>query len=382
MTRLIAGALRGARMRLPPGCRLVAKASPSSTGAGPTAVVFTPPKRDWRRRQLLAPDTAVLLDRLAKEDPEAVPIPGARVLARLILDGLLEVESPEGFVSGAAAHHLCFAERGRPPARGTIGRLSHRALVYAAALGPLPPARIAARLYRFNTRPFSPGWRRRLDDPAALRRFLRGEALARGGSPDRQIRDSTSGPWRAWHVTKRDATPASAVTWKLYVSPTPEGTARALRALHDHLGDRSGPFSMKVGQTLDGALRPDRIVAYFDTRDALHVTARTLRLELDGLEAQGVPFSASLGRDGLLSWGADLATMDHLPVLAMERSWRGWVTIRLATALTTGRNSGASDPVAFALDRLTLDGVSTATWAPTEGLLRSIRPEGASDGAD
>src|SRR5262245_57386964 len=39
-----------------------------------------------------------------------------RTLAKLVLDGILEVESPDGFTSGADAHHIVFPAR-TPPKR-------------------------------------------------------------------------------------------------------------------------------------------------------------------------------------------------------------------------------------------------------------------------
>jgi hypothetical protein len=122
-------------------------------------------------------------------------------------------------------------------------------------------------------------------------------------------------------------------------------------------------------------LRPDRLVAYFHDRDSLRFTAERLRTTLTGFPAQGVPFSAPLGRDGLLSWGADL---EHVLVFgshARERSWRGWLTSRLATALVTAHQSAANNPVAFALDRVALDGVQVRTWAPGARLLRQHEVE-------
>jgi hypothetical protein len=91
---------------------------------------------------------------------------------------------------------------------------------------------------------------------------------------------------------------------------------------------------------------------------------------LAGVAAQGVPFTSEIGGDGLLSWGMD-------PPQTAARSWNGrlswrlWLTHRLARALISAcrsPESSTAEPWRFALERLRLEGVDTATWTPAASL--------------
>lgn len=354
VARFDARLLRGARVRAPLGHRIAAT---RIEGRDEPALLFLPPDGDWRSRRLVSADLA----RVLRECAEPVRLParsiGVRQLAGLVLDGVLEFEVGGRFTSGAAAHRILFPGAASPP-RGRLGRLSFEALQVTAACGSAPSARAADRLYRFNTRPASASWQRLLPNDTAARRFvgLERRDAAPGGHP--------AGTWHVWQATVTPGPRPGQPTWKLYVSPVPEATSDACRALLATLGRRHGPFSMKLGRTVSGVLRPDRLVAYFTDRERLRRTATGLRATLGGIAAQGVPFTASLGGDGLLSWGADFATGDALPGLALERSWRGWITVRLGSGISTALRSGSDDPVTFALDRVWLDGVNPGTWSP------------------
>jgi hypothetical protein len=49
-----------------------------------------------------------------------------------------------------------------------------------------------------------------------------------------------------------------------------------------------------------------------------------------------------------------------------DRSWRAWLTHRLASALAQAAREQAADVPAwqFAMDRVSLDGVNVAEWIP------------------
>jgi hypothetical protein len=89
---------------------------------------------------------------------------------------------------------------------------------------------------------------------------------------------------------------------------------------------------------------------------------------LEDCPAHGVPFTASVTTDGLLSWGADP------PVLPSTNgtgtSWRMWVTEQLAGYIEVARNTerGELEPWQFALERLRLSGIDTDTWIPASGM--------------
>jgi hypothetical protein len=333
-------------------------------------------------------DTALLFYTL--QEPGLLPTYARRVLgdqadetlAQLILDGVLEIESqaPDQFVSGAQAHQYLYRETRSPLGRGRIAELSRRALAYAEALPLQNSGQLSARLYFYNTVPVSPGWRHRLPDRAAVASFL---GIEPSGRNRRQLdRDwarldgaGTNDGWLTWRSRRPSTSSTSGrrLAYKLYLSPLPE-------ALPDVWGKILTAFaacqvpSFKVGDSVYGLLRPDKIVAYCTSFDELANLAADLDTRLEGCPAQGVPFTAGIDPTGLLSWGMDPPhdAYDHSG--QARESWRLWVTNRLAVALLaakTGRADPSSKTVApweFAVERLRLAGVDTTTWTPRQSI--------------
>jgi hypothetical protein len=284
---------------------------------------------------------------------------GRDAVARLVLDGVLEIECEGRFLAGAAAIPV-LATGPAPRPAGRIGALSLEALTHAAALALGDARAVAARLYRYNSCPASPRWRSRLSTPDAVAEFL---GARRTGDAAVHRR------WLAWQVRGTRPEPVAGTIYKLYVSPAIEHTGAALGAVLTHLGRRDA-FEVKVGRDLFGLLRPDKLVAYFACRDDLERCAAALATELAGMPAHGVPFTAELGGDGLLSWGVDPANHSAMLRFLGAESWRGWITARLAAALVSAgvTGSAARPPQEFALERLYLDGVDTASFAPIGGI--------------
>lgn len=257
-----------------------------------------------------------------------------------------------------------------PPRSGPLQRISLAAVTYAAALDLHDPSLLAARLYRYNALPLSPAWRRRLPDEKAAARLL---ALDRWtGSRRRASADAISDSyrhavWRVWETGS--APPTGAPTFKLYVSPLPADTGEACAALLALLGRGGGPLSVKVGADAASLLRPDRLVAYFGARDACLAAGHAVAARLGGMPVQGVPFTAAIDATGLVSWAADPPGDPDAGRPRRERSWRGWVTARIAEALiaaAAARRRGAgrrpAAVVRAALARLESAGLDTVGW--------------------
>jgi hypothetical protein len=151
------------------------------------------------------------------------------------------------------------------------------------------------------------------------------------------------------------------------VSPAIDALAPVMEAVAGGLGSAPGVRAFKVGADVAGLCRPDKVVVYFDRLDDLHDAAGRLRERLDGCPAQGVPFTAAVTLDGLLSWGADPPVPGHR---AAATSWRLWVSERLGDYLCDARTSrpGELEPAQFALERLRLAGIDTETWVPSSGM--------------
>ena len=323
--------------------------------------------------KVITRDTAVLLELLRW--PSRLP-PAARAefgvdqasLQRLVLDGVLEVEAGDRFVSGpgAAAAMGVTMPRPRPKARPAV--LSVEALRFGQTLECRDGPTLAARLYGYNATPVSPRWRRLLASEADVRKYI-------GLQPSSSTRRLLDGDWTAgvvpeapgWLIWRLRPSPPAGSPFKLYVSPRCEHLGLALRAVVPILTEMEIP-AFKVGRDLPGVLRPDKFVIYAPSLDVLERLRTALVPVLDGLDAQGVPFTAPVDQAGLLSWGVDPPESESVS-WSQKTSWRRWLTERLAVALLVargaGRSTGDPEPWRFALARVDLDGVDTRTWLPT-----------------
>jgi hypothetical protein len=234
---------------------------------------------------------------------------------------------------------------------GRIARLSLAALRMAAGGLPAEPARVAQWLYRFGTVPRGPAIERDFgpdDDPMIVL------GMTVGGAPRRQLETAYEATtYQGWYSFAKPGRPRIAAVCKLYLSPRPDALADAFPRIADAFV-RCEVRSFKVGRGIEGLLRPDKIVAYFEDHAHMEDVAVALGRALAGCPAQGVPFTAEAGGDGLLSSGVD-------PPAGEATSWRAWITKRLAASLTAPR---VSDPVAAALADLRAAGVDPDRWLP------------------
>jgi len=235
----------------------------------------------------------------------------------------------------------------------------------ASGLSP-EPAVVAQWLYRFGTVPRGPAIDRDFgpdDDPMAVL------SMTVGGGSRRLLEaayEATS--LHGWYsFASAPARMQIAAVCKLYVSPRPEALADAFPRIADAFV-RSDVRSFKVGRGIEGLLRSDKIVAYFEDRTHMEDVAGALRRSLRGCPAQGVPFTAEAGGNGLLSSGVDPPAGDA------AASWRSWVTKRLAASLTARRATPHVDPVAAALADIRLAGVDPDRWLPSPDAFRDASP--------
>ena len=245
---------------------------------------------------------------------------------------------------------------------GRIAQLSLAALRFAAGGLRAEAPVVAQWLYRFGTVPrgpvidrdFGPG-----DDPMAVL------GMTVGGPARRLLESAFEASYQpGWYSFA--GTPVRGqiqAVCKLYVSPRPEALADAFPRIADAFV-RTYVRSFKVGRGIEGLLRPDKIVAYFDDRAHMADVAALLGRLLRGCPAQGVPFTADAGADGLLSSGVDPPAADA------AASWRSWVTKRLAASLTARRGTPGVDPVAAALADIRTAGVDPDRWLPTANAFR------------
>ncbi len=301
---------------------------------------------------------------------------GNLLAARLVLDGVLEIETDRGFVSGAPAFPEVLEGPPRLRARSRTGALSIEAVQYGQRLHLTDIAALSARLYQYHTLPASP--RRLRWEPLLAKALgaLCGRPAPRGSkdwvAPDPRGRPV---PWLVWsRATRPRRSEPRAPGYKLYLSPSCDDLLEIL-PLATAILFRSPAIAVKLGGSLSGALRPDKLVAYFARLGDLGDTARTIEAALAGVRAHGVPFTASLTSDGLLSWGSDPPPLPQARTWEQRESWRLWVTNRLAASLVAagGAPPDAIEPWQFAIQRLRLDGVDCETFTPA-GFPARLRP--------
>jgi hypothetical protein len=276
-----------------------------------------------------------------------------RVVA-LTLDGVLEVDLGHGYVGGPGAAATLGWSGSATMEADPVVELSNAAVQFGASIAVAHPVGVAQSLYRYNALPLTPRWQRRFPTDSHVHAFLRLSEIPLPHTLDRNA-------WLTWFASdSRDDRPFC----KLYVSPTTEALPEVLRKVLE-LFQVGGARAMKVAGSPSGLLRPDKLVVYFDAWEELRRFADRVGAAIPGTPAHGVPFSAALDGEGLLSWGRD-----PLPHLWLGgRSWRRWITNAVATALTKAVAGGLGADAAeeFARARLSLEGVDPSSWGPVSG---------------
>jgi hypothetical protein len=292
-----------------------------------------------------------------------------RVLVRLVLDSVLEVQAGQEFVSGASAGKVVEITAPDEEADTRPARLSIDALQYAQALECGDAPALSARIYFYNRLPASPRWTRRIESGLNFMKYLGMEAgTAVRGTLDREwhaLDPSPENPgWLSWRSRDR---PLRKPPYKLYLSPICEDLREVLHIALPIVTSLRLP-AFKMGRDPYGILRPDKLVVYVPTFGELEVAAAALLSALSGARAHAVPFTAAIDKEGLLSWGMDPPRSEQLSTW-QGTSWRRWITDRLATALLTAKGTpGDSElqPWQFAIRRLGIEGINTKTWSPED----------------
>jgi hypothetical protein len=329
-------------------------------------------------------DVALLFIALA--EPAVLPASAQRrlgahaaaTIARLVLDEILAIESERGFVSGTAARSCLFdAEPGLEAGGDQIALISKSALEYASRILLPPTDALWMRLYLYNRIPHSPRWARRFPNPAQTEAILAGHP----GSATRKLLESCFVPvapdpnndrWRLYdHRLPRGRIERDQPRYKLYVSPHPSAIVEAFAAVVAAVAEIGAP-RFKVGSDAYGLLRSDKLIVYCSERSMIDALVDRLSPLLRGVPAHGVPFTAALSTDGLLSYGIDPPPSARIDGWSATGgcSWRLWIARWLARTIERQRRDdpGHLEPWAYALDRLRFEGVDPKTWTPSDSL--------------
>ncbi|KQX69457.1 hypothetical protein [Streptomyces sp. Root1310] len=338
--------------------------------------VLVPREHTGLTIKLVNRDTADLFRRL---------VPGGRVpgdrdsgaltlqLRDMVAAEILEVEDCGVFRTGLGALPPAAELPVDAQSTGGLMRISLDAVRHADSLRLTNPAAIADCLYAYHRIPVG---------PAARRHWARDTVAATltatsrsGGGPWRQVGDSRT--WSSYSRPHPAATSAAdSRLYKLYVSPMPEQFLDAVAITVGLAAVRDDAAGWKAGNDCYGVLRPDKLIVYLDSMDAVFSLADDLRRALAGMSVHGVPFTADLGGDGLLSWGVDPPRFSKGSGAFLSDSWRTWLTHRLAATLWEAARRGVPDVIDVALRRLDAVGVDARTWTPASDLFGPSEIEG------
>ena len=294
-------------------------------------------------------------------------------VARLVLDGILEVEWDGLFVTGPSACACLFPQGLEEPVPvGPLPALSFAALRCIQDTPLEDPRAISSWLYAYHCIPMSPFWARRFSSPEQVSALL---GLQPGGAVGTILDDGAyvhhqASGWHSWQSLRNEwVEEEDRPVYKLYISPHPNALVEILPLVVRCLV-QSNVSTFKLGVDGFGLLRPDKLIAYFSDYSALAETAASLETELAGCPAHGVPFTAALTEDGLLSWGIDPPRSEQIPGWRSIESWRVWIANLLARAILRGRSfrDRAMEPWQYALLRLRLEGVQIQTWLPAASM--------------
>jgi hypothetical protein len=282
-------------------------------------------------------------------------------IAALLLDGIIEIEWEGRFVSGPGALPVLYNDEmtGDAQLPTYLSQLSYKAIYYAWMLKDVNEKCTTARLYTFNTTPWDASLKMAFQKKNTVKEFL----LSRIDHNALKTLNARWQPtekteWLSWNrkVTE-PLTDGQSNVYKLYISPLindlPEVLLECIPVI-----DSSDAISFKIGNTLQGLLRPDKMVVYFYSRDSLFTTAGILIQFLKGFAPQGVPFSAQLDDNGLLSWGKDPPG---------DGSWRTAVSEKLAAILQHAKENQLNWPLTISYIDATMQskGLDIRNWEPT-----------------
>jgi len=282
-------------------------------------------------------------------------------LWQLVLDRVLELEVAGEFRSGPELSASIVPDR-----RSDDDSISNRALRYAATLPIDHEGELAGRLYFYNRIPAFIGHAGLPVDRPSTKHFLgigQGTWLPADSSfleiPPSD--DNTS--WLSWGAGGRRREIDS--PFKLYLCVYPDELPAVFRDCLTTCAEQ-GAFMVKVGADRYALRRPDKFVAYFNTRKSLDAAARQLGPLFAQRQPHALPFAGTM-ECPLLAWGCD-PPKDHVRLgwSGQTDSWRTWVVHRLAAALAMAKREGCSvtEAAQFSRERVGLEGVDVETWAP------------------
>jgi len=287
-----------------------------------------------------------------------VPNP-ADTLARLVLGGVLEVKRGDCFLSGLAAFGADAASGHAAERIEETCRISELALHYALAARHLSAAVLAERLYAFNSLPRIPS-----APPDSEVRFKECTGIDLAAISPQIGGHSWSLAFTPGWVYFRRGESAS-LRFKIYLCPRPEDAHCLIPTFTEVLGRAAGSV-FKIAYPAASLARPDKIVAYLPSFDALENTLSTLVRVTPQARVQPVPFSAVVPGTSLFRWGVDPPNFSQ----RQAASWRSWLTRQVAeTAREVPAAVSGDDAMEHLRAALRLRDIDPHTWLPRQEML-------------
>lgn len=294
-------------------------------------------------------------------------------IAQLVLDQVLEIEWNGKFVRGANATEALFGKNmfDDNQVSDYLGLLSKQGIEYALHFDNIDMRTIANRLYTYNTQPCDSLVKTIFANESDTRDFVFSVSRKEPGSLLNNEWDLLSDPetdhWLGWTRQSFKNSPLiqkHCSTYKLYISPVVRDMPGVMAIVLPVLSS-SDAFHFKIGNGIQGLLRPDKMVAYFENKLSLLAVAEKLKDKLNGFTAQGVPFTAQVDDKGILSWGVDPPTTEVLESVE-GGSWRCKVTDLLALGIMQAKTEKLDQQQAINLisSRMMVAGINPFNWMP------------------
>jgi hypothetical protein len=337
------------------------------------AILF--PKKTGLTMKAVNYDTARLFQQMSKTGKlpdylnEIDDITQNKPVIQLVLDNVLEMGSSKGFVSGIDAYSILYRnmDTSFKSDNHIKNSLSVIALKYGQNLCLSDPIELSKRLYFYNRMPVSIAWKKELSTKEKVASYL---GISVGGKSRTILTDywnfyenTRNQNWFFFYANDQSRGRNSHNRYKIYISPHPKYLREVF---YDtiRIFSKNNVSSFKVGNNIHGILRPDKLVAYFSSFNDLKSTSTELQEVLGRVPAHGVPFTAYLDNQGLISWGVD--PPHNIKLLPWDGlSWRRWITNNLASSIIQASNSNCPlEPWEFALQRIKLEGIDPISWIP------------------
>jgi hypothetical protein len=294
-----------------------------------------------------------------------------RILAKLVLDGILEIEWQGEFVSGVLAQEALYEQVSKINTEYShIINISTKAINYGLNLQDIDTRSLATKVYCYNTLPVNETAFINLKDSLTIEKFLgidNNFQRKRLKGWTKQV-PSDKFSWLSWFIngSESKANYVENSTYKIYISPTIESMPLAFLSFLEVL-PQTKAFSFKVGAERQGLLRPDKWIVYFQNQKDLMDAAQLFKPAFANFPVQGVPFTAPLDTKGILSWGIDPPRKEVLENIE-GGSWRANVSDKIAIAIGQAKEAKMENAEAFnfVMNKLFLDNIDSSTWTPIQ----------------